>query len=253
MIYGIDVSHFQSTVTPGGVAWSGLARTARFVIVRATYGTYRDPSAVAHVRAARLAGMWVGLYHFFRSTQPMQDQLTAFYAQAAACGIKIGDICPAIDIEDDPKVSTVSPAWSSDAERMTTELVDSFGECLVYLTQRDFGRLGKPAWVLERPLWTAHYTGAAKPATPGDKPCVIWQHRVGPYQMNGPGGVSQPQLLDQDRALLPIPSCARLPDDAPNGAPPEHTHDGLTDARAASLAAGLMAGLDLSHDAPVVS
>lgn len=219
--YGIDVSKYQSTTAPGGVPWSLLAQTTDFVIVRATYGTYRDPSAVAHVRAARAVGMQVGLYHFFRASQSTVDQLAAFCAQALACGIRVGDICPALDIEDDPKVTDISPAISDAAEAMCSGLVASFGECLAYITQRDFGRMGKPAWVLDRPLWTAHYTGAAKPATPGNKPCVIWQHRVGPYQADGQGGAFKPMVLDQDRALLPIPACTRIPGATGSAPPPQ--------------------------------
>lgn len=250
-ITGVDVSHYQSTKAPGGVPWSLLAQTCGFVIVRATYGTYRDPSAVEHVRAARTVGMQVGLYHFFRVGQPVTDQVAAFCGQALACGYRVGDIAPALDLEDDPKVAEVSPSWDTAAHAMADGLAANFGDVLLYITQRDFGRMGKPAWVLERPLWTAHYTGAPKPATPGNKPCAIWQHRVGPYQADGPGGAFAPMVLDQNRADGPLPLATRVAGASgstpprPAGPEPDHSADDL---RAARLNAVAVGGLDLNHD-----
>lgn len=221
MQYGIDVSRYQSTAAPAGVPWSLLkASGVTFVMVRATYGTYKDPSAPAHIAAARAVGMQVGLYAFSRQSQPVTDQLAAFHAQALLCGIRAGDICPAHDLEDEPGVPKLGPAWNASGEAFTAGLVASYGEALVYLTQRDFGRLGKPAWVLERPLWVAHYTGAARPATPGDAPWRIWQHRVGPFAPNGAGGAFQPQLLDQNRASVPLPVCTRVPGATGSTPPP---------------------------------
>jgi len=251
--YGVDLSKYQSTQAPGGVPWSLLAQTCEFAIIRATYGTYRDSATVAHVRAARAVGMRVGLYHFFRATQSVDEQLAAFCAQALMCGYRVGDICPALDIEDDPKVSDVSPAWEQSARAMADGLVANFGEALIYITQRDFGRMGKPAWVLERPLWTAHYCSALKPATPGNKPCAIWQHRVGPYQADGAGGVFKPMVLDQNRAFGPLPLATRVagaagsaPAPVANGAP-EHSADDLHDARILAQLALAEHEADYSH------
>lgn len=249
--YGIDVSHYQSTTAPGGVLWSLLKSSGvSFALVRATYGTFRDPSAVAHVRAARAVGIQVGLYHFFRLSQPVTDQLAAFNAQALACGIKAGDTCPALDLEDEPGPPKLSPDWNTAAEACAAGLVASYGEALVYVTQRDYGRLGKPAWILERPLWVAHYTGATTPATPDGKPWRIWQHRVGPFAPNGAGGAFQPQLLDQNRADVPLPVCTRVPGASgsqpppPDGPEPNHDQDALNAARLDALTNTLYAGVE---------
>lgn len=207
---GIDVSHFQNTAAPAGVLWSTIAQKCSFAIIRATYGSSKDSSAPAHVKNARAAGLQVGLYHFFRSTQSLQDQLDAFCAQAITCGIGKGDIAPALDIEDD-LTAKLEPAWEANAHAFVTGLISEFGEAMVYTTQRDFGRLGKPSWVLDRPLWVAHYTAAAAPATPGNKPCAIWQRRVGPYQPDGPGGAIKPMLLDQNVADGALPLCTMTP------------------------------------------
>lgn len=253
-IYGIDVSHFQSTTAPAGVPWSLLkASGVSFVMVRFTYGIYRDPSAVEHVRQARAVGMAVGGYGFSRQGQPVTDQLAAYHAQALACGIRAGDICAAHDLEDEPGVPSLGPAWNAAAEAYTAGLVAAYGEAMMYITQRDFGRLGKPAWVLERPLWVAHYTGAVRPATPGDKPWRIWQHRVGPFAPNGAGGSFTPQLLDQNRASGPLPVCTRVPGatgstpppaDAPE---PAHAPDALWTQRLDALTLGAYADVYTGH------
>jgi GH25 family lysozyme M1 (1,4-beta-N-acetylmuramidase) len=60
-LFGIDVSHYQSPTAPAGVSYADIAKQCGFVIVRATYGTWKDPSASAHVLRARDAGLQVGL------------------------------------------------------------------------------------------------------------------------------------------------------------------------------------------------
>lgn len=209
MHFGIDVSHHQRAAS---VPWETIAKTSRFAFCRASYGAeLRDREVVNHVRNARRAGLLVGLYHFYRPLHDVAPQLDLFRRVADDVGLGEGDIVPALDVEHDPLPKPghhVSPKWADAIQVFSQTLVDLFGDCYVYITQREFGMLGKPAWLLERPLWVAHYTGAAKPATPGNKPHAIWQHRVGPYDPNGPGGYFEgggKLQLDQNRAPeLPI-------------------------------------------------
>ena len=256
--FGVDVSHFQNTTAPAGVSWTTIGQKSSFAIVRATYGTSKDASAVAHVKNARAAGLQVGLYHFFRSTQSVADQLDAFCAQAIACGVGMGDIAPALDVEDD-LTAKLDPSWETGISALTDGLLTEFGECMIYITQRDFGRLGKPAWILDRPLWVAHYTQAAKPATPGNKPCAIWQRTVGPYNPGGPGGAIKPMLLDQNVADGPLPLAKTSPTEtvapiAPDAPPTQPAmvvmrleEQARNDARWNDLTIKLREGLDLSH------
>jgi lysozyme len=219
-VLGIDVSKYQSPTAPAGVAWPEIAKSSRFAFVRATYGTFRDPLAPAHVARARDAGMLVGLYHFFRPIQPVAEQLAAFASAALQAGLRVGDLAPWLDVEDDPNVAQLTPTVAPAVEAALTGMVALFGECCCYITQRDFGRLGKPACVLERPLAVAHYTAAASPATPAGMPWTYWQNRVGPYLAGGPGGFYQPSVLDQDVAAgdeASFPRVGRLPS---SGTPP---------------------------------
>jgi|GEM_PF-2376351 len=259
-IYGVDVSHFQNTSAPAGVSWSTIAQASKFAIVRATYGSSKDASAQAHIKNARAARLQVGLYHFFRSTQGVTEQLDAFCAQAITCGIGAGDIAPAIDVEDD-LTAKLEPSWEPKLSQFCDGLLSEFGEVMIYITQRDFGRLGKPAWVLARPLWVAHYTHAAKPATPGDRPFAIWQRTVGPYNPGGPGGAIKPMLLDQNVADGPLPLAKTNPSDAvpPHEIPAPVTREELLAQRLAEqeaynaagwdkLTTDLAAGLDLNAE-----
>jgi len=214
VMFGIDVSHHQS---PASLPWDKIAATSSFCIVRATYGAgLRDRQCAEHMRRARQVGLAVGLYHFYRPSQPVEDQIAAFRAAAQSAGYEAGDIIPALDVEADPipSMQHVSPAWEPGVKRFADALTVEFGApCLIYITQREFGMLGKPSWMLAHPLWVAHYKDTTKPATPGNQPHLIHQHRVGPYDPKGPGGYfdgGSPQL-DQNRATGPLAVATRVP------------------------------------------
>jgi lysozyme len=205
MKYGIDVSHHQQ---PGSLPWETFNDKATFCIVRASYGTMRDRLMLEHLKRARGAGLKVGCYHFFRPSQPMKAQLDIFLAQLDLAKIGSGDIVPVLDVEADPfpTLQHVSPAWQDPVRQILGALRDRFTNAMVYITQREFGQLGSPEWLLSFPLWVAHYTGAQAPATPAKRPWTIWQHRVAPYVAFGPGGYDKDRPeLDQNRAVdLPL-------------------------------------------------
>lgn len=211
--YGIDLSHWQA---PASLPWRQFEGTVDAVIVRATYGAeLRDRSTAEHVRRAREIGAKVGLYTFFRPIHSVQKQVDLFRSVADAVGTVEGDIVPALDIEADPFPAPgvpVAPAWSGPVYDFAERLRELYSDCIVYITQREWGQLGQPQWVLDRPLWVAHYTGASKPASPGDRTPFMWQHRVGPFVPNGPGGYDKAHPeLDQNRILGPLPLIARKP------------------------------------------
>lgn len=209
---GIDLSHHQD---PKGVPWERIGGECAFVICRATYGTTRDRQVTEHMRRARSEGVRVGLYHFFRSVQRLDDQLAAFSAAAEAAGYQVGDIVPAIDVEDDPKVADVSPSWMPSVHAFALACEERFGgRPIVYITQRDWIRAGKPQWMLHHPLWVAHYTTRSAPATPANTPWLIWQHRVGPFDPAGPGGSYQPGLFDHNLCCGELPSVGKTTEGA---------------------------------------
>lgn len=213
-MYGLDLSHHQN---PAALDWARFNGVVDFVIARSSYGAkLRDRHCAQHIARARAIGAKVGLYHFFRDIHDVRSQWDLLRSVADQVGITEGDIVPAIDIERDPMPSPgrdVSPQWSSKCQELVNCVVEEFGDCLVYITQREFRMMGSPSWVLERPLWVAHYVNAAKPASPANQAPHIWQHRVARFDPNGPGGhdKAHPEL-DQNRGLKPLPLVAHPSD-----------------------------------------
>ncbi len=201
-LQGVDISYYQN---PTAIQWEELAKTHQFVIARATYGTHLDKRVERHVENARRVALAVGLYHFWTFSRDNRDQHKAFDSVAKAIRLGGGDLVPAVDVEDHglrkgkPAKYQVSPGWSDRLHAFCTQLTAQYGRCLIYCTQRDWHRLGKPEWLLEHPLWVAHWTSRENPATPGNRPWAIWQHKVSPLP-----GIHAPPI-DQNRAVSPLP------------------------------------------------
>jgi GH25 family lysozyme M1 (1,4-beta-N-acetylmuramidase) len=233
-LHGIDVSHHNQT---SRIPWEKIRETSEFCICRAGYGAkLRDRNVTEHMRAARGHGFVVGLYHFFRPQHTPEAQFQLFKSVADEVGCGPGDIVPFVDIEHDPvpKPGTdVQPSWSQPARDLVAMIIDAYADCGVYITAREWSMLGSPSWVLERPRWVAHYTSGAL-SSPASKPARIWQHRVGPYDPQGPGGYfpNEPGLiLDQNRAQSPLPliHADRPPVAVPPLEPGEQQFTGLPD------------------------
>lgn len=250
MIPGVDLSHYQN---PAAVPWKLLGAAGAFAIVRMTYGLARDERASDHIARARAAGVTVGAYHFFRASQPVADQLDAFREACHAADYgKRQDIVPALDFEDDTPARPITPEQAPLAQELCKGLADAFSALpLLYITQRDWGRVGSPEWAFDYPLWVAHYSAASRqtPATPGGRPWAIWQHRVGPLELGGPHGYYQPATYDHNLAgylpLLDGTAPAQAPINRPAGPTPPDNH------ATEELRAGLLAELEAHHAADV--
>jgi len=216
LLRGCDVSQFQS---PYLVDW----RRYDFGIVRASYGARPDSLCLEHAKRLRAAGRPIGLYHFLLPNSDFERQLQTFLAQAKAAHLSDGDLFPCLDIEAYPdrfagKKPThwaqVDKSWADEDTdallRFRDEFDRIFGGVIPYITQRDWHLLGKPEWILERPLWVAHYpaTGSrvplSMPATPGSRKWRIWQQLVGPLDrvVQAP---ADPHAVDQNVAVRPLP------------------------------------------------
>jgi GH25 family lysozyme M1 (1,4-beta-N-acetylmuramidase) len=200
---GVDLSYCQD---PHRIDWDRLAELCTFVIVRFTYGTKPDRQALEHVRHARQVAMQIGGYHFFRPVESPEDQSHAFFDMAARAGLAPGDIVPGLDAEDDTgsgQAGLVCPSWQQPLQELAGTFHDRLGNALLYLTERDWQRLGSPRWALSYPLWVAHW-GVARPRTPGGIEQAVWQSDVAPL-----AGV-YPSALDQDVAFQPLPTIPPL-------------------------------------------
>lgn len=202
--YAIDVSHHQN---PASLDWAGMrAAGCDAAIVRLTYGLMQDKRAAEHIKRARDAGMAIGAYHFSRCSQPLGDQIEAFVTAARLADYgRQEDLIPVLDVEDDTEKRPIDPSHAESFHTMATLLDLAFGhKPYIYITQRDWGRLGKPEWVLRHPLHVAHYAAPSRiePATPNGYEWEIWQHRVADFDINGPNGYYKDAKLplDQNRA-----------------------------------------------------
>lgn len=174
MDHGIDISHWQ---LPKDLDWTKLAQSQRFAIARATYGTRSDKHFRTHVASARKAGLIVGAYHFYRQTQPVGAQLSAFFGELEAVDYGKGDLLPVVDLEwNEKNDGKVRPdVFNTEARALVEKIEQEFGGCYVYIAPGFFELLGKPAWALRHPWWVSHYTKAAEPWCPF-KDWDIWQY-----------------------------------------------------------------------------
>jgi hypothetical protein len=202
-LYGVDVSTYQlPSAIPFGVD---------FVIARATFGTKLDKRTAEHAKHCR-GRCAFGMYHFFVPGQNVDDQRDAFAMQAASCDLTVGDVIPWIDVESPKGDGSMPPRpeWCQQLYDLAHALTEGFGAVGFYISQRDWSLLGKPAWILEHPLWVPHWLtiSTAKVASPGGVAPTIHQYRVGPYipgALHVGSQVTAPDAIDHDRCLGELP------------------------------------------------
>jgi hypothetical protein len=226
-LYGCDVSDYQD---PKLVDWT----KQDFGIVKATDGKRSMRKTFFHVERIRAAnvsaptvknpgfvsvyeprGCVLGLYHFLRADSSIQDQFQAFANVAIACKLGAGDLFPCIDIEDYPGYS-LDRDPQGHAERAREFALfcrETFGGAILYIKAYDWKRLGKPGWMLEYPLWVAHYPreGSTQhliaPAAIAGRSYRIWQRMVGPLGQTLQKS-KDPRAVDQNIATAPLPLIA---------------------------------------------
>jgi GH25 family lysozyme M1 (1,4-beta-N-acetylmuramidase) len=197
-LVGLDVSHHQD---PDRFAWPQLSESVDFVIARATYGTSRDRAVERFVERCRQHEIAVGLYLFFRPSEPATAQAEVFRETARKVGYGIGDICPWLDVEDDPypTMQPVTASWALGVERVGSYLEQDWGQVGIYanaVDMADLGPEGRASWT-NRPHWVASWTKRQHPTHIwGGNNWAIWQHAVEPHQHYLTG-----QAIDQNRAV----------------------------------------------------
>ena len=206
MKYGVDVSRFQNPRM--------IPDNAHFVIARGSSGSKVDTTCIGHLTRGREIGADVGGYHFFFEGAAVEAQREAYNRAADEVKLSDGDIIPFVDVEAYPvggsweRAKRPNPGWCDKLKELTDLLARDWGQCGVYITQRDWGMLGATAWLLDIPLWVAHWIGPRPPATPGGRPATIHQYRVGPWSPGAyheVGGPKHPMAIDHNRAQeLPL-------------------------------------------------
>lgn len=170
VVYGFDVSHYQSSVDFNAAYNSG---GLRFVYIKATEGTsYKDPAFSSHYTGATNAGFIRGAYHFASGTGDGSQEANYFLKNGGGWSNDGITLPGALDLEGD----CISVSW-----------IRTFSNTYHSATGRYPVLYSSPSWwssctgnsnafVNTNPLWLARYNSS--PGTPqGGWPYyTIWQN-----------------------------------------------------------------------------
>lgn len=230
--YGVDVSRYQANYD-----FDSMDPQPDFIIARASYGTKADPEYHDMQMTADVMGAHFGAYHAYHPQRDVAHQSEAFLNQLEALyGVSHRDLIPAIDVERYPADGggyvEVDPSWEPKVRELHDRIVYQWGACMIYITQRDWRALGEPAWMLDEPLWVAHWTPRARPKSPGGVKPAMWQYRVGPWspgQVHVDADAGNADAIDHNMCdELPLLNPALAPLDGPDtipGPPPERIYE----------------------------
>ena len=168
MIYGIDVSAYQSTTVPGTTPGDG--KRVDYCWIKATQGTsYVNPRMAAQAASARAQGMVVGFYHFLEKGN-VAAQAQYFVDHAAS---QAGDPL-AIDWETNPVTKTFPTNADKDAAIKTVQGLRPGHRVLLYCNTSFWKGLDTTSFAGDG-LWiaTAGYD-AGKP--PVQSPWLLHQY-----------------------------------------------------------------------------
>lgn len=164
---GIDVSHFQGTVSWQKVQQAGIL----FAFAKATDGvTWTDPDFTANWSGMKEAGLLRGAYHFF---EPADDaaQQAAFFLSVVQ--LESGDLPPVLDVE---KAASTSEALWQGVQTWLEQVAAATGvQPILYMSPGFADQYNAPSSLAAYPLWIADY-GVAQPTLPlGWTTWLIWQ------------------------------------------------------------------------------
>jgi lysozyme len=168
LAFGIDVSHYQTSVDWPRAARAGVS----FAFIKATEGnTFVDPTFMGHWVDAGNASVLRAPYHFFRPRISAAAQADLFMARTNA----EGELPPILDAEES---DGVPPSELVLGVQSWLQLVlDRVGRAIVYTSPRFWNAL--PAGTSVDPrvdLWIAAWGVAKPPTVTGFKRWSFWQY-----------------------------------------------------------------------------
>jgi lysozyme len=179
---GIDVSHYQATVSWPQVFQAGIA------FAKATDGlTWTDPQFAVNWPQMKAAGILRGAYHFFEPADAAAAQ-AQFFLQTVQ--LAPGDLPPALDVET---VGNSSTALWEGVETWLQTVAAALGvQPFLYIDPTFADENQAPASLAAYPLWIADY-GVAEPTLPdGWGTWLLWQYSEGGTVQ----GIGRPVDLD---------------------------------------------------------
>jgi lysozyme len=190
VLLGCDLSHHQGAPDLEAVRAAGLG----FVVLKATEGTTeRDPECAASRGRAHAAGLVVGLYHFARAGDPVEE--------AAWFAATVGPLAPGEFAVLDWEVAGDPVAWSV---RWLAAVRDRLGvRALVYLNRslRD-GHDWSPVVAAGSGLWLACHDGTTDPVGAGAWPVLAMKQYSASGTVPGVAGAVDLDVFYGDAARL---------------------------------------------------
>jgi len=172
-VYGLDVSHYQGTVSWASVLQNGY----RFAFVKATEGvSSTDPEFSTNWTGAKAAGLMRGAYHYYEPGGDPQQQAEHFLDTVWPEGGQPlpGDLPPVLDIETTGGQSAEEivqgiQTWLSLVQQRTLQIP------ILYTSHGFWDGLGTSQFG-GQPLWVAEYGVAApSPLPTGWQQWRFWQ------------------------------------------------------------------------------
>lgn len=169
---GIDIARFAGKVDWEAVADQGYG----FVYMKATEGTsYVDPNYAKYYQKAKLAGLRVGAYHFFRFDQSGSDQAQNFLSVAL---IDTTDMPLVIDVEEYTNYE-VNATQAQEVRAVLTEMIaiveSRIGrKVMLYSNKRGYERI-IAGFFKDNPIWICDISGA-RPSLVDGREWTMWQH-----------------------------------------------------------------------------
>jgi lysozyme len=190
---GIDVSHYQGTVSWPEVRQAGI----EFAFAKATEGlTWTDPQLAVNWQGMKAAGLLRGAYHFFEPADDAAAQ-AQFFLQTVQ--LAAGDLPPVLDVET--AGSSPTALWEGVETWLQTVAAATQVQPFLYLDPTFANTNLAPASLSAYPLWIADY-GATEPTLPaGWSSWLLWQHSQS-GTVPGVAGAVDLDLLDGPIAKL---------------------------------------------------
>jgi len=166
----IDISHNAGTMDWAEAKAAGVTHA----YIKATDGpSWRDPQFAYNWQEAKVHGIKRGAWHYYRNYANPTEQAMSFLE---VVGDDLGEIIPALDVEDDDSPVTPDDIWSwllivDEAKRIRPA---------IYTAAWWWDRyMDGTTWATDYALWVANWTEADEPVIPKDWAGVgywLWQY-----------------------------------------------------------------------------
>ena len=187
---GIDVSHFQGTVSWQQVQQAGIL----FAFAKATDGlTFTDPDFAANWAGMKEAGLLRGAYHFFEPADDAAQQAEFFLSVVQ---LESGDLPPVLDVET--AASTSEALWQGVQTWLEQVEAATGVQPILYMSPGFADEYAAPSSLAAYPLWIADYEVSQPTLPTGWTTWLIWQSSES-GAMNGVTGA-----VDLDEVNGPI-------------------------------------------------